>query len=266
MSTANGAMAKSRADDVYLFPKGSLARQGIQPPFVLRNVRGENIRDWRIHTEEEALFPYTSTLTPVPYDESKRSHQLLWRAKEILWRRRELGGDHRELNRTWWEWNRLLKPRFLAKRRIAFAFVSTHNHFVLDRTRSMFSGSGPVILLKEQYDEADHLAPPGAPEQLHGRPLVSAGDVPERRRPSWRRGPSVACTMGPVPRIRWQTSSSVYPLQRWRSHGRHSSLSFAMLSRRCGPSKTPRPLRPCMPGSTTSPFPARTSRSSRAKL
>ena len=158
MSTANGAMAKSRADDVYLFPKGSLARQGIQPPFVLRNVRGENIRDWRIHTEEEALFPYTSTLTPVPYDESKRSHQLLWRAKEILWRRRELGGDHRELNRTWWEWNRLLKPRFLAKRRIAFAFVSTHNHFVLDRTRSMFSGSGPVILLKEQYDEADHLA------------------------------------------------------------------------------------------------------------
>jgi hypothetical protein len=75
-----------------------------------------------------------------------------------LWRRRELGGDHRELGRTWWEWNRFLTHRFRTPLSIAFAFVATHNHFVLDRGGKVFNRSAPIIKLPSDATEDDHLA------------------------------------------------------------------------------------------------------------
>ena len=41
---------------------------------------------------------------------------------------------------------------------IAFAFVATHNHFVLDRGGKVFKQSAPVIKLPEGASEDDHLA------------------------------------------------------------------------------------------------------------
>ena len=41
---------------------------------------------------------------------------------------------------------------------IAFAFVATHNHFVLDRGGKVFKQSAPVIKLPEGATEDDHLA------------------------------------------------------------------------------------------------------------
>ena len=40
---------------------------------------------------------------------------------------------------------------------IAFAFVATHNHFVLDRGGKVFKQSAPVIKLPEGATEDDHL-------------------------------------------------------------------------------------------------------------
>ena len=41
---------------------------------------------------------------------------------------------------------------------ITFAFVATHNHFVLDRGGKVFNRSAPVIKLPEGATEDDHLA------------------------------------------------------------------------------------------------------------
>ena len=41
---------------------------------------------------------------------------------------------------------------------ITFAFVATHNHFVLDRGGKVFNRSAPVIKLPEEATEDDHLA------------------------------------------------------------------------------------------------------------
>jgi hypothetical protein len=41
---------------------------------------------------------------------------------------------------------------------IAFAFVATHNHFVLDRGGKVFNRSAPVIKLPPDATEDDHLA------------------------------------------------------------------------------------------------------------
>src|SRR5690606_10971668 len=41
---------------------------------------------------------------------------------------------------------------------IAFAFVATHNHFVLDRGGKVFKQSAPIIKLPDTATEDDHLA------------------------------------------------------------------------------------------------------------
>ena len=41
---------------------------------------------------------------------------------------------------------------------ITFAFVATHNHFVLDRGGKVFNRTAPVIKLPESATEDDHLA------------------------------------------------------------------------------------------------------------
>ena len=41
---------------------------------------------------------------------------------------------------------------------ITFAFVSTHNHFVLDRGGKVFKQSAPVIKLPQGASEDEHLA------------------------------------------------------------------------------------------------------------
>jgi hypothetical protein len=47
--------------------------------------------------------------------------------------------------------------RFIEKRGIAFAFVSTHNHFVLDRSGNVFNRSAPVIKLPAGSSDDTHL-------------------------------------------------------------------------------------------------------------
>ena len=151
------SLCLTRADDVYLLPHGVLARQGVKREHQLTMVIGEQVRDWGIWEPEQVLYPYDSDFKPVTNKEGSAVHRFLWSSKEILWRRRELGGDHREMNRTWWEWNRFLSHRFQVPLSIAFAFVATHNHFVLDRGGKVFKQSSPVIKLPGNATEDDHL-------------------------------------------------------------------------------------------------------------
>ena len=58
---------------------------------------------------------------------------------------------------TWFECSMFFAERFVSPLSIAFAFVATHNHFVLDRGGKVFKQSAPVIKLPEGATEDDHL-------------------------------------------------------------------------------------------------------------
>jgi hypothetical protein len=58
---------------------------------------------------------------------------------------------------TWYEWSRFQRERFRVPLSIAFAFVATHNHFVLDRGGKVFKQSAPIIKLPAEATEDDHL-------------------------------------------------------------------------------------------------------------
>ena len=60
--------------------------------------------------------------------------------------------------RAWWDISHAVAKRYSTPLSIAFAFVATHNHFVLDRGGKVFNRSAPVIKLPEGATEDEHLA------------------------------------------------------------------------------------------------------------
>lgn len=57
----------------------------------------------------------------------------------------------------WYDHAMFFSKRHTTRLSIAFAFVATHNHFVLDRGGKVFKQSAPVIKLPEGATEDDHL-------------------------------------------------------------------------------------------------------------
>ena len=57
----------------------------------------------------------------------------------------------------WYEYGRLTHTKLRTPLSIAFAYVATHNHFVLDRGGKVFKQSAPIIKLPADATEDDHL-------------------------------------------------------------------------------------------------------------
>lgn len=147
----------TRADEVYFNPRESLRRAGIAVENIMVNVEGDKVRDWGLWEPETAVFPYADDLEPIK-NEDGPVIRFLWPHRTHLWLRKELGGDHRELGLTWYEWSRFIRGRYRTPLSIAFAFVATHNHFVLDRGGKVFKQTAPVIKLPPTATEDDHSA------------------------------------------------------------------------------------------------------------
>jgi hypothetical protein len=158
LATEIGYICMTRADDIYFNPRDALRRAGISDAHIVTTVEGDRARDWSVFEPNTTLFPYDDQLRPVSENEAPDVHRFLWPYRTILWLRREPNGNHREIGLTWWEWSRFQRNRFRIPLSIAFAFVATHNHFVLDRGGKVFKQSAPVIKLPAGSTEDDHLA------------------------------------------------------------------------------------------------------------
>jgi hypothetical protein len=112
-------------------------------------VEGDTVRDFAIGATAKAIFPY-------PVDEAKRSVRTYWPFRSNL--RAGLAFQQTREDRGEW-WGTYILPnqrRLSADFLITFAFVATHNHFVLDRGGKVFNRSAPVIKLPEGATEDDH--------------------------------------------------------------------------------------------------------------
>src|SRR5690606_34112029 len=148
-----GRTAHTSADEVYFARPGDWRRRHIEQ--VVELVEGDVVRDWRLHPATSALFPYDGQLEA---HVEPAAESALWPHRQFLIRRREPNGTHLEIGLEWFEWSRFHPDRFKAPLSIAFAFVATHNHFVLDRGGKVFNRSAPVIKLPAGASEDDHLA------------------------------------------------------------------------------------------------------------
>jgi len=157
LTTAIGRVTHTGSDEAYFAPLGTWRRFAVPAQNIIPIVEGDVIRDWVLSLETESLFPYDSDLRAT-LDSTHPVCRHLWLYKPFLEARREPNGTHEEIGLTWYEWSRFQRERFVVPLSIAFAFVATHNHFVLDRGGKVFNRSAPVIKLPVGATEDDHLA------------------------------------------------------------------------------------------------------------
>jgi hypothetical protein len=153
-----GVFGMTNADDVMLADRRSWMRRVKDLSLSRRLVVGDELRDWLCSDGAWAFFPYAGELEPAT---SPTSGYLRW-----LWPCRTTMGNRATFakntyfdeGRPWYEWHQVTWDKNAHSYWIVFAFVATHNHFVLDRGGKVFKQSAPVIKLPEGATEDDHLA------------------------------------------------------------------------------------------------------------
>ncbi|RPK82245.1 BREX-2 system adenine-specific DNA-methyltransferase PglX [Streptomyces sp. ADI98-10] len=116
-------------------------------------VTGDVMRDWLVNTQAAVLWPYSEETA----DLSLQSTPLFWPYRSTLRAGLTFGKTREDRRMAWHEHIMLSQERTKAAALIAFAFVATHNHFVLDRGGKVFNRSAPVIKLPEGASEEQHL-------------------------------------------------------------------------------------------------------------
>ncbi|MDB1088772.1 BREX-2 system adenine-specific DNA-methyltransferase PglX [Streptomyces sp. ACA25] len=145
-------------DDLYLLPERSARRCGLSAAWTRPMVTGDMLRDWAGGGFEYAIFPYTVDMTPIAVEEQPQLLRFMWPCRTTISNNFLFGRKTKvEGGLKWSEYGRLTKSKLRTPLSISFAFVATHNHFVLDRGGKVFKQSAPVIKLPEEASEDQHL-------------------------------------------------------------------------------------------------------------
>jgi len=146
------------AEDAFFAPRRSLLRRGVPDYLVRAVITGDVVRDWRVSYGDWALTPYDAQATLVPLDNETWGRRQ-WPFRTVLAGITGFGGETKaDAGEPWWGWYRWVAQRYQNLLAVTFAFVATHNHFVLDRGGKVFNRSAPVIKLPEGATEDEHLA------------------------------------------------------------------------------------------------------------
>ncbi|MCF3648626.1 BREX-2 system adenine-specific DNA-methyltransferase PglX [Synoicihabitans lomoniglobus] len=141
-------------DDAFIFPQRSQQAQRLSRKIRRMFVEGDTIRDWSINSDLECLFPYDDHINIVTDSEILN---FLWSLRAVLEQRRDFSKrTYRECGRPFWEYHQIPVERNRATRRIAYAFVATHNEFVFDVGSKVFKQSAPIINLTTDASDALH--------------------------------------------------------------------------------------------------------------
>ncbi len=145
-------------DEVFLNQPAIFDRAGIPADLLRISVSGEELRDWRRVAGNAALFPYDNEFRPLEVPSLGPPYRYIWPYKVTLSNNKMFGKQTKvEAGLKWWEFGRLTATKLRDPLTITFAFVATHNHFVLERDRCVFNRSAPVVKLPSGTTDDDHL-------------------------------------------------------------------------------------------------------------
>jgi len=146
-----GRAIRAGADDAFIRPLRESLRKIATPSALRQFMTGDVVRDWSAIPEESIWFPYDSKL-----DVSSMQEEL-WPWRVTLADRRTFQGSMADAGLHWWDYMQYTASAYSSLLSITFAFIGTHNHFVLDRGGKVFNRHAPVIKLPEAATEDDHL-------------------------------------------------------------------------------------------------------------
>ncbi|MFM9960793.1 MAG: BREX-2 system adenine-specific DNA-methyltransferase PglX, partial [Planctomycetaceae bacterium] len=158
VATSIGFFQDTHADEAFVLPREFPNRRGVRDAF-RDQVRGDNVRDWNVVSDECIFFPYDRGLEQWADVPRTPAWGWLYNLKTDLWSRSTFGGGtYRSAGRPWFDYHQFPKDRARTPLSIVFGFVATHNHFALDRGGKVFNRSAPVIKLPCEASEDDHIA------------------------------------------------------------------------------------------------------------
>jgi hypothetical protein len=144
-------------DEVYIANKAEFSTRGIESN-LREMVVGDEIRDWSERDHSLAIFPYDNEFRAIHVEESSHLLRWMWPYRVNLSNNLMFGAKTKiQSGLLWSEYGRLTAAKLRVPLSITFAFVATHNHFVLDRGGKVFNRSAPVIKLPEGATEDAHL-------------------------------------------------------------------------------------------------------------
>ncbi|MCC5840768.1 MAG: BREX-2 system adenine-specific DNA-methyltransferase PglX [Opitutales bacterium] len=151
-----GITAVTGEDDLYLWPnRAAFSRSGVEMSRPL--VTGDTIRDWDLQIGFTASWLYDGDFNLLSLEDLPKTNQIFWAYRAAISRRKRFGTPMLDRGLTWYEWQELYDGKLRIPPSITFAFVATHNHFVLDRGGKVFKQSAPVVKLPGEATEDDHL-------------------------------------------------------------------------------------------------------------
>ena len=150
-----GFGAVTRENDAYLVSEEVARRARIESKFIRPVVTGDVVRHWFISDPIGSIWPYNETSLETLGSEA--IFRFLWNYRTNLSKRVAYGQSQIGRGLKWYEYSMFFRDRYRVPLSIVFAFVATHNHFVLDRGRNVFVQSAPVIKLPVHFSEAEHL-------------------------------------------------------------------------------------------------------------
>lgn len=152
--TEIGLTLKSGQDASYFAQSSYFVTRNIIDDSI-RVVLGEDVRDYGLDQTLESFFPYGPDGKPRAMSGGAMNE--LWRTRRHLETQIDFQKTKEQRGLAWFEPSMFFSSRFATRLSIAFAFVATHNHFVLDRGGKVFKQSAPVIKLPEGASEDEHL-------------------------------------------------------------------------------------------------------------
>ncbi|MBR7825772.1 BREX-2 system adenine-specific DNA-methyltransferase PglX [Actinospica sp. MGRD01-02] len=152
-----GFVAITAEDEAFFLDVATVRRLAIESGRPM--VTGDGVRDYHVTVDTISAWPYGETLAVRSLDDLPAFHRFVWPRRRVLQRRKRFGKLIEDINTlSWYEYGELYREKLKAPLTIMFAFVATHNHFVLDRGGKVFNRSAPVIKLPEGTSEEEHLA------------------------------------------------------------------------------------------------------------
>ncbi|UQB70653.1 BREX-2 system adenine-specific DNA-methyltransferase PglX [Rhodococcus ruber] len=144
-------------DDVFIQPR-RVGERDLSGESVRDMVVGDELRDWSQAPHEQVIWPYDSDFQSVDLADLPSTAKFMWPFRNQLSQNKMFGGKTKvQTGLKWYEFGRMTAAKLRTPPSITFAFVATHNHFVLDRGGKVFNRSAPVIKLPEGASEDDHL-------------------------------------------------------------------------------------------------------------
>ncbi|GAA0974064.1 BREX-2 system adenine-specific DNA-methyltransferase PglX [Acrocarpospora macrocephala] len=151
-----GRTTHTGMDPAYFLPASAARTRGMAESCVPA-VLGDGVRDYTIEAPDFAYLPYDVQGNSSDPGTDVSVMSFLWPNRTVLRQRIDFGQTPEQRGLRWFDHSMFFPKRYRAPMSIAFAFVATHNHFVLDRGGKVFNRSAPVIKLREGASEEEYV-------------------------------------------------------------------------------------------------------------